>query len=115
MLPTPVFPADSDGKESACNAGYLGSIPGSTLGQPGFNLTHSHFFKLFVFGCTGSLLMCGLSLVVESGGYSLVWVLNLLTAVASLRFGARALGCTGFSRCGSWTIQHRLNSCSSQS
>ena len=31
-LPTPVFlvfPGGSDGKESACNAGHLGSIPGS--------------------------------------------------------------------------------------
>ena len=30
-LPTPVFlgfPCDSAGKESACNEGYLGSIPG---------------------------------------------------------------------------------------
>ena len=26
------FPADSDSKESACNAGYLGSVPG--LGRP---------------------------------------------------------------------------------
>ena len=115
MLPTPVYPADSDSKESAWNAGSLGSIAGSTLGHPGFNLTHSHFFKLFVFGCTGFLLTCGLSLVAESGGCSLVWVLELLTAVASLCFGARALGCTGFSRCGSWAIQHRLNSCGSQS
>ena len=34
-LPTPVFlafPRGSDGKESACNAGDLGSIPG--LGKP---------------------------------------------------------------------------------
>ena len=34
-LPTPVFlafPGGSDGKESACNAGDLGSIPG--LGKP---------------------------------------------------------------------------------
>ena len=29
-----VFPGDSDGKESACNAGDLGSIPGSG-GSPG--------------------------------------------------------------------------------
>ena len=81
----------------------------------GHTNAHSHFFKLFVFGCTGFLLTCGLSLVAESGGCSLVWVLELLTAVASLCFGARALGCTGFSRCGSWAIQHRLKSCGSQS
>ena len=38
---------------------------------------------MFVFGCTGSLLV-GLSLVVESRGYSLVAVCGLLTALASL-------------------------------
>ena len=29
MLPSPVFPDSSVGKESACNAGDPGSIPGS--------------------------------------------------------------------------------------
>ena len=29
LLDTPGFPGGSDGKESACNAGDLGSIPGS--------------------------------------------------------------------------------------
>ena len=28
LIYTPGFPSDSDGKESACNAGDLGSIPG---------------------------------------------------------------------------------------
>ena len=43
------------------------------------------------FGCAGSLLLCGLSLFSESGGYSLV-VLGLLTAVASLVAGHRLQG-----------------------
>ena len=70
-----------------------------SLGQSGFNLIHSHVFNFFflIFGCTGFLLMCGLSLVGESGGYPLGLVLELLTAVASRCFGARALGCPGFS------------------
>ena len=38
----------------------------------------------FIFGCTVSVAMLGLSLAVESGGCSLVWVLGLLIAVASL-------------------------------
>ena len=46
-LPTPVFlgfPDGSDGKESACNAGYLGSVPGlgrSTGGGHGNPLQYS--------------------------------------------------------------------------
>ena len=38
------FPSDSDGKESACNAGDLGSIPGSgrSLGEGnGYSLQYS--------------------------------------------------------------------------
>ena len=42
-LPTPVFlsfPSDSDGKESACNVGQMGSIPGlgKTPGKGNGNL-----------------------------------------------------------------------------
>ena len=36
------------------------------------------------FGCLGSSLLCGLCLVVASGGCSLVVVLRLLIAVTSL-------------------------------
>ena len=39
---------------------------------------------VFIFGCCGSLLLCGLSLVVEGGSYSLVLDLGLLIVVASL-------------------------------
>ena len=44
------------------------------------------FFLIFFFffGCTGSLLLCRLSLVVASRGYSPVAVCRLLIAAASL-------------------------------
>ena len=45
-------------------------------------LSHTNFF---IFGCAGSsLLWEGFSLVMVIGGYSLVEVLGLLVAVASL-------------------------------
>ena len=43
-----------------------------------------HTPYLFIFGCAGSLLCVGFSLVAASGGYSLVAGCRLLTAVASL-------------------------------
>ena len=52
------------------------------------------FKKKVIFGCAESSLLCGLSLVVTSGGYSLVFItVNSLVA----EYG---LGCTGFSSCG---------------
>ena len=58
-----------------------------------------NLFILFIFGCVGSLLLCGLSLVAVSGGYSslrcadfsLRWLL-LLQSMGSRR--------VGFSSCG---------------
>ena len=44
----------------------------------------NHFIYLFTFVCVGPLLLGRLSLVVASGGYSLVGVHRLLIAVASL-------------------------------
>ena len=41
-------------------------------------------FDLFIFGCTGSSLLCGLSLAAVSRGCSLVAVHGLPIAVASL-------------------------------
>ena len=41
-------------------------------------------FLIFIFGCAGSSLLHGLSLVAVSGGCSLVAVRELLIAVASL-------------------------------
>ena len=112
-LPTPVFlgsPGGSAGKESACNAGDLGSIPG--LGRsPGegkgypllyssleismdcivhgltkswtlLNDFHSH---LFTFDCAESYLLLKFSLVLESRGHS-VEVCFSLQGLLSLRF-----------------------------
>ena len=44
MATTPVFlafPGGSDGKDSACNVGYLGLIPGLGRSSGGENATHS--------------------------------------------------------------------------
>jgi len=49
-----------------------------------FPLVLLFVFYSFIFGCAGSLLLCRLSLVAGSGGYSLVEVRGLCTAVASL-------------------------------
>ena len=54
---------------------------------------------LFIFGCAGSLLLCGLfSSCGEPGA-----TLKLQCTQAS--------NCSGFSRCGSWALNHRLNRC----
>ena len=55
------------------------------------------FFFLALLGlhCCG-----GFSLLVVSRGYS--------------RYAARALGCKGFSSCGSQALEHRLDSCATQ-
>ena len=51
------------------------------------------FLSLFIFLCAGSLLLCGLSPVVASGGYPLVVVHRLLIAVASLVAKCGLSGC----------------------
>ena len=48
-----------------------------------FKMTTLIFKNLFIFAYVGSLLLCMLSLVVESGGCSLVVDLSLLIAGAS--------------------------------
>ena len=53
--------------------------------------------NLLIFGCAGSSLLCGLSPVVVSGGYSSVAVWGLLIAVASL--------------VAEQALEHRLSSC----
>ena len=85
------FPSGSDGKESACNAGDQGLIPG--LGRsPGeehgnplqYPCLENHFmllFYVFIYGYAGSSLPHRLF---SSCGYSLVPVQGLLTAGASL-------------------------------
>ena len=54
--------------------------------------------------------MCGPSLAVASGGYSLVVVHGLITEVASL-VAAQALGSMGFHSCSSGAPERRLMSC----
>ena len=71
-----------------------------------FNLFN--FFFFFLFGCVGSLLLRGLSLVAASRGYcsllcsSLRWLLLLQST------GSR---CVGFSSCGLRALECRLSSC----
>ena len=70
------------------------------------------FTYLFIFGCVGSLLLGGLSLVRASRrGYSLVAVAWASHCSGFSCCQAQALGHMGFSSCGSWTQEHRLNSC----
>ena len=57
-----------------------------------FFLFKVYYYYLFILGCCGSSLLCGLSLVVARGGYSLA-VPGLLIALASL------------------FMEHRLSSC----
>ena len=80
-----------------------------------------HLKKLFIYFwlCWSSLLL-GLSLVVVSGGYSLVVLHGLLIAVASLVAEHRLQGAwasvvvRGLSSCGSQALEHRLCSCGAQ-
>ena len=73
----------------------------------------------FIFGCArSSLLLLGLSLVLESGSCSLAVVHRLLSAGASLAAeqgleGARASAAAacGLGSCDAWAPGHRLNSC----
>ena len=67
------------------------------------------------------MLLLGLSLVLESGSYSLVVVHRLLIAAASLAAEhglqgawASAAAACGLSTCDSWAPEHRLNSCGAQ-
>ena len=54
------------------------------------------------------------SLVAASEGYPLGAVPRLLSAVPSLVGEHQALGCMGFSRCGSLAREHRLSNRSTQ-
>lgn len=57
-----------------------------------FFLFKVDYYYLFIFGCCGSSLLCGLSLVVAGGGYSLA-VPGLLIAVVSLFVQNRLSSC----------------------
>ena len=54
--------------------------------------------------------MCGLSVAVASGGYSVVVVHGLIIEVTSL-VAAQALGSMGFHSCSSRAPERRLRSC----
>ena len=69
-----------------------------------------YIIYLFSFGCACSLLLSGLFLVVVSGGCSLLQCASV-SSLLCFSSGAWALGCTGFSSCGSWALEHRLSSC----
>ena len=67
--------------------------------------------KRIIFGCTGSLSLCSdlLYLVVASWGHSVLrcvgFSLSWLLLLQSM--GSRHMG---FSRCGSWALEHQLSS-----
>lgn len=68
-------------------------------------------FYLFLFGCTGSLLLHGLSLVAVSRGYSFIAVPRASRCSGFSCCGTQAPESTGFSSCGSWALEYRLSSC----
>ena len=80
------FSGDSDGKESAWDAGGQGLIPGSGRSPEGngYPLQCSCLENPMNKGVWGLIAACGLSLVLESRSYSLVAVCRLLDFVASL-------------------------------
>ena len=57
---------------------------------------------LFIFGCVGSSLLRTDFLQLWHMGFSLRWLLLLRSTGSRL---------TGFSSCGSWGLEHTLNSC----
>ena len=63
-----------------------------------------NLFILFIFGCVGSLLLCGLSLVAARGGYSLLQSMGSRCASFS-SCGLRV------SSCGSRAVERRPSSC----
>ena len=75
------------------------------------------FLTLFIFGCTESLLLPRLSLVVASCGYSLLQRTGFLLPSLFLLWsiGFRHTGPTvaalGLSSYSSWALEHRLSTC----
>ena len=64
-------------------------------------------FYLFIFGCAGSSLLCGLFLCGERGPLSSCGPRASYRGGSSC-CGARALGCVGFNSCGRWAQQLRF-------
>ena len=75
------------------------------------------FVYLFIFGCAGSSLLrrlfssCGKQGLLSSGGIQVSHCSSFSCGEAT---GTWALECKGSSSCGSWALEHRLNSCSTQ-
>ena len=75
----------------------------------------SIYLLIFIFDCAGPLLLCGFSLVVASGGYSLAAVHRLLIAVASfVEHGLQGTWASVVSdpklqRIGSTVVAHKLS------
>ena len=67
------------------------------------------FFSNLTSGCAGSLLLCGLSLLVMGSGHSVVSAQRLLVVAASLLAGLGSWEC-GLSSLGSKARGHRLSS-----
>ena len=70
-----------------CHHGFISLMEVGGAGENRGWANSSVYFKIFVhfsFGCAGSSLLHGFSLVVPSGEYSLVAVHGLLIAVAPL-------------------------------
>ena len=77
-----------------------------------------NFIYLFIFGCAGSSLLCGLSLALGSGGPSPAAKVGLLTAMASLALEhglqgtqASVVAGQGLGSLSSQAGQHRLDGC----
>ena len=69
---------------------------------------------IYLFWSVLGLHCCaGFYLVAVSGGYSLAVVCVFLITVASIVV-EHSLRCTGFSSCGSWALEHKLNNCGTQ-
>ena len=67
------------------------------------------FFSFYLLLAVLDLCCClGFTLLVVSRGYSLVAACGLFIAAAPL---VAEHGHMGFSSCGSWALEHRLNSC----
>ena len=73
------------------------------------------YLFIYFFGYVVSLLLQGLSLVRASRDYSLVAVVWASHCSGFSCCQVQALGHMGFSICGSWTQEHRLNSCGPRS
>ena len=73
-----------------------------------FNL--KKFFKFIYFRLRWVFIaVCGLSLVVVSGGYSSLRCAGFL--LRWLLLWSTGSRCTGFSSCGTWALEHGLSSC----